>query len=110
VFPASVTWYIAGYALSFGGESCLLGDIGFGYESADREGGEHGRARPLHWLTQLGFAITSSTIISGCMAERTHIAAYLAYTCFNLCFMVRGPPAPCGVATSSLPVLEAEGT
>jgi ammonia channel protein AmtB len=43
----------------------------------------------IDWLTHLGFAITSSTIISGCMAERTHIMAYVTYTCFNLMFMVR---------------------
>eukprot|EP00729_Bicosta_minor_P010357 gene10357-11184_t len=66
-------WWAVGYAFAFGTGAKFIGDDGFFMINV-------GDCDKAMWFYQWTFAATCSTIISGAMAGRTQLAAYLIYS------------------------------
>jgi len=79
----SLGFWVVGYAFAYGeanGGNPFIGDSGFlllGFSGADHAS----------WLFQFAFAATAATIVSGAVAERTKMAAYLGYSAFLTAFV-----------------------
>lgn len=90
----AVVWYLFGYAFAFGdteGDYVGNGFIGNHYFAVS---GLTSSTTPYdfrHWIFQWAFAITSSTIVSGAMAERTRLRAYFVF-CVALAFWIYPVP------------------
>lgn len=81
---AGLAFWAFGFALMFGGSgaapgletgNALVGLSGFFLSSA-----AYDVKTSLLWLFQMVFAATAATIVSGAMAERTKLTAYMAYS------------------------------
>ncbi|CAM9483938.1 unnamed protein product [Pylaiella littoralis] len=76
----ALVWWLLGHGVAFGKGSGFIGGDDLAYSpqlSAERMGEvaiEYSR-----WMLQWAFASTSSTIVSGAIAERVSLPAYLAY-------------------------------
>ena len=74
----TVTFFFIGYGLGFGND--VGGFLGSSLFAADGfEGTDNYYLFVFHW----SFASTAATIISGSLAERTHILAYLIFSAFT---------------------------
>jgi len=90
VFIGAVSYYLFGYAFSYGEGEPTNGFIGFNTFAAGnvREGNAtiENIVAPedyyAFWFYQFVFAATASTIVSGSVAERTEFIAYLFYCLF----------------------------
>jgi Amt family ammonium transporter len=79
-----LAFWAFGFAIMFGG-SALASGLGegndwFGYSGFFLTGDAYDVSTMELWFFQMVFAATAATIVSGAMAERTKINAYLAYT------------------------------
>jgi Amt family ammonium transporter len=72
-----VGWYLFGYAFFAGSGNSFIGHDHFALQDVG-EPGESGTF--VLWFYSFTFAATSSTIASGCMAERTQLVGYLIFT------------------------------
>jgi Amt family ammonium transporter len=75
---ATIAYWAIGYALMFGEGSPFIGMTGFFLTGLESD--TAGIPTMAVWIFQLVFAGTAATIVSGAMAERTKIQAYLIYT------------------------------
>jgi len=93
VFIGAVSYYLLGYAFSYGQGKPTNGFIGFntfaasdvrvpGINETDIENVVQPEAYYAFWFYQFVFAATASTIVSGSVAERTEFIAYLFYCVF----------------------------
>ena len=83
---AGIAFWAFGFAIMFGGSN-----LGPGLESGNKLIGLSGFfladaaydvTTLLYWMFHVMFAATAATIVSGAMAERTKLNAYMAYTFF----------------------------
>jgi Amt family ammonium transporter len=71
-----IAYFVFGYALMYGTDIAgFIGSTGFVLL-----GDYYDVTTALSWFYQVVFAATATTIVSGAMAERTKITAYLAYS------------------------------
>ena len=71
---ATLTWWLLGYGFAFGDSSGdFIGSSKFAGKGF--EGTNHYR----DWMFQWAFAGTAATIVSGCLAERTKLLAYVIF-------------------------------
>lgn len=74
---STLTWWLLGYGLAFGGSSG--GFVGYkNFAGTDFENTDHYR----NWMFQWAFAGTTATIVSGSLAERTRMTAYIIFAIF----------------------------
>lgn len=86
-----LAWYITGYAFAYGDPQpeddgsypYLTPFIGHSYFAQSGLP----RSRYAHWFFQFTFAATSSTIVSGAVAERCRFECYLCYTLMLVSFV-----------------------
>ena len=81
----SLAYYLVGYGISFGQPSIPF--MGLGDMPAD--GGYDEVSSGLlysRYIFQLSFAATSTTIVSGCVAERLRFFIYVVYSFFSVVF------------------------
>jgi Amt family ammonium transporter len=72
-------WFI-GYGLSINAQGGIMGNI-FEFNQ------ENENDYYIRWLIAFSFCNTSSTIVSGCVAERMHNDTYLVYSLLIVCFV-----------------------
>jgi len=78
VCVAAIGFWLLGYGIAYGGggASGFMGDTDkMAYDGNKGPGGDYHM-----WFFQFAFAATAATIVSGAVAERTQITAYLTYT------------------------------
>ena len=76
-----LAYWIFGFAISFGNGYWNNGFTGWGDFLVDSD--DHDFGIFAKYFFQLSFATTSTTIVSGAMAERVNINAYIAFSFFN---------------------------
>ncbi|XP_073239196.1 putative ammonium transporter 3 [Porites lutea] len=81
VIYGGLSYWLYGFAFSFGLEKGTNGFCGIGYFATDVEA-EEGDVFALYFF-QMSFATTATTIVSGAMAERTHLHAYTIFSFTN---------------------------
>ncbi|KAL9969959.1 hypothetical protein ACROYT_G022252 [Oculina patagonica] len=81
VIYGGLSYWLYGFAFSFGTDEGTNGFSGIGYFAMDVEA-EQGDVFALYFF-QMSFATTATTIVSGAMAERTHLNAYTIYSFTN---------------------------
>lgn len=77
-----LSYWMFGYAFSFGKGSLSNPFCGIGYFFTDAEDEEMGHVYAEYFF-QLSFATTATTIVSGAMAERIKLRAYIIYSFVN---------------------------
>ncbi len=81
---AALAFWAFGFAIMFGGSALAAGlekgNALIGYSGFFLSGEAYDVTTVLYWLFQMVFAATAATIVSGAMAERTRVPAYLAYS------------------------------
>lgn len=81
---AGLAFWAFGFAIMFGGselaDGLADGNDYLGYSGFFLTGDAYSDNTALLWFFQMVFAATAATIVSGAMAERTKINAYLAYS------------------------------
>ncbi|XP_064620896.1 putative ammonium transporter 3 [Lineus longissimus] len=88
VIFGGTTFWMFGYAFQFGQAEganwfCGMGDYLLIHEDEKSEGDTLA-----HYFFQSSFSTTAATIVSGAMAERTKLLAYIAFSCFNTLIFV----------------------
>lgn len=68
-------WFVVGYAFAFGKGNSFIGEEGFALHDVST-------CNYAHMYFQYTFAATCATIVSGAMAGRTKLVAYLVYSTF----------------------------
>ncbi len=82
ICACTIVWWLVGYGFAYGNtEDKFIGTSKF---VGDSFSGSHDYR---DWMFQWAFAGTAATIVSGCLAERTQIIAYLAYSVFITAFI-----------------------
>ncbi|PFX19288.1 putative ammonium transporter 3 [Stylophora pistillata] len=81
VIYGGLSYWLYGFAFSFGIAEGTNAFCGIGYFAMDVEA-EQGDVFALYFF-QMSFATTATTIVSGAMAERTHLNAYTIYSFTN---------------------------
>ena len=74
-----LSYWLVGYGLSFGDNSNVNGFVGVGNFLTDADESNMGPVYSKYFF-QLSFATTATTIVSGAMAERTNLEAYMLYS------------------------------
>lgn len=82
VVYGGLSYWLFGFALSFGKGEQRNSFCGLGYFLTDADDGEMGHVFSKYFF-QLSFATTATTIVSGAMAERTSLKAYTLYSFLN---------------------------
>ena len=82
VIYGGLSYWLFGFALSFGSNTAGNGFFGVGYFFTDADDHEMGQVFSKYFF-QLSFATTATTIVSGAMAERTCLKAYTVYSFIN---------------------------
>lgn len=77
-----ISYWIAGFGMSFGNEDSSNEFVGIGYFFVDSQEDDMGQLFAT-FVFQLSFATTATTIVSGAMAERTKLTSYILYSFFN---------------------------
>ncbi|XP_074651674.1 putative ammonium transporter 3 [Tubulanus polymorphus] len=77
-----ITYWLYGYALSFGTGPLNNPFCGASYFLVDASHSDMGIVFSTY-IFQLSFATTATTIVSGAMAERTRLSAYIIYSLLN---------------------------
>lgn len=88
----AVVFYALGYGFAFGDGNGFIGEANFflqgdGFTSSDTRGAAYDGLTFAKFLLQWAKASTASTIISGAIAERVNLAAYLCYSCIMTAFI-----------------------
>jgi Amt family ammonium transporter len=81
----AIVWYLIGYGFAYDADGKTNPFIGAGpsnfamsgFKAGDSNGGAY-----IGWYFQFAFAAAAATIVSGAVAERCQLSAYLIYTCF----------------------------
>eukprot|EP00035_Acanthoeca_spectabilis_P025763 m.459803 g.459803 ORF g.459803 m.459803 type:complete len:499 (-) comp21837_c0_seq1:23-1519(-) len=77
----SLAWLACGYAFAFGrSQGQFIGTEGFFLDKV-------GQCRYSHVFFQLAFATTAGTIVSGAMAGRVHLSAYMCHSIVMSCWV-----------------------
>jgi len=82
VIYGGLSYWLFGFALSFGISERKNPFFGLGYFLTDAEESEMGQVFSKYFF-QLSFATTATTIVSGAMAERASLKAYTLYSFLN---------------------------
>ena len=82
VIFGGISYWLFGYAFSFGDETRSNPFSGIGYFATDATDDKMGEIFS-KYIFQLSFATTATTIVSGAMAERTNLKAYMVYSFLN---------------------------
>jgi Amt family ammonium transporter len=90
----SLCWYATGYAFAYGGPTEFTAEQG-GFSSTAKFIGNSNffaigltsEADYAFWFFQFTFAATAATIVSGAVAERCRLWAYLSYELILVCFV-----------------------
>ena len=77
-----VTYWAVGFGLSFGSDPGTNTFAGVGYFLFDADDENMGYSYAL-FLFQLSFSTTATTIVSGAMAERAKLSAYIVFSFLN---------------------------
>lgn len=78
------SYWICGFALSFGDDpNYANGFTGVGHFFTNSYSNEFGDVYAKYFF-QLSFATTATTIVSGAMAERTNLKAYIIFSFINV--------------------------
>ncbi|XP_022103032.1 putative ammonium transporter 2 isoform X2 [Acanthaster planci] len=86
VIFGGITYWMVGYAFSFGDQEHENKNAfsGYGNFFLDVEADDTGIGqRYSHFIFQLAFATTATTIVSGAMVERTRLEAYIIFSLLN---------------------------
>ena len=83
VLFGSLGYWVCGFALSFGQDESSNGFTGVGYFFTDINSAQFGSLYA-KYVFQLSFATTATTIVSGAMAERTNLTAYMFFSFINM--------------------------
>lgn len=82
VIFGGITFWVFGFGLAFGDGPLSNAFCGVGYFLVDANEDDMGWT--FSWfIFQLSFATTSTTIVSGSMAERTRLSAYIVFSSLN---------------------------
>ena len=81
----AIGWYLVGYGFAFGEDSS--GFVGTSKFAGTSISPEDKSGYYLQWLFQFTFCATSSTIVSGSLAERTYLETYLIYSLYMSAFV-----------------------
>lgn len=80
----ALAWWIFGHGLAYGSDSGgFVGTTGFALKGEEMYGTDSGDFVALgyaSWLFQWAFAATSTTIVSGALAERATFGAYVCHS------------------------------
>ena len=82
VIFGGLSYWIFGFAFTFAFNHRGNGFCGLGYFLTDADENQMGKVF-LKYFFQLSFATTATTIVSGAMAERTSLKAYIMYSFLN---------------------------
>ena len=82
VIYGGLSYWLFGFALSFGMNDRGNAFCGFGYFLTDADESQMGHVFSKYFF-QLSFSTTATTIVSGAMAERTNLKAYTMYSFLN---------------------------
>lgn len=77
-----ITYWAIGFGLSFGNDAGTNPFVGVGYFLFDDDSETMGYSYAL-FLFQLSFSTTATTIVSGAMAERAKLSAYIIFSFIN---------------------------
>ena len=83
VIFGGITYWLYGYGLCFGMDQGSNPFIGWGRFAVDTVDTDTMGFLYSNFIFQLSFATTATTIVSGAMAERTKLSAYIAFSFLN---------------------------